>query len=77
MISTVQCAFCKYYRSEPGRTCAAFPTGIPDAIWEGEYDHRVAYPGDHGIQLEVLPEYSETLLGPLLHSQQPAIARAS
>ena len=63
MIHTTQCAFCKHYRAEPGKTCDAFPTGIPDAIWLGEHDHRSAYPGDHNIHLELRSGYAEELLG--------------
>ena len=32
------------------RECDAFPDGIPSTIWEGETDHRIPYPGDHGMQ---------------------------
>jgi len=34
------------------RVCAAFPEGIPDAIWLGQNDHTKPYPGDHGIRFE-------------------------
>lgn len=42
-----------------GRTCDAFPDGIPAAIWEDAGDHRKPFPGDHGIQ------YAEGAFGPL------------
>lgn len=32
--------------------CAAFPTGIPSAIWTVRFDHRRPFPGDHGIHWE-------------------------
>lgn len=32
--------------------CAAFPSGIPAAIWTNEFDHRQPHEGDHGLQWE-------------------------
>ena len=33
--------------------CAAYPDGIPEAIWQGA-DHRVPLPGDHGLRFEII-----------------------
>lgn len=35
--------------------CNAFPDGIPAEIWGGG-DHRVPWPGDHGIQFTLHPK---------------------
>lgn len=43
-----------------GYVCDAFPDGIPDAIYQGGFDHRRPYPGDHGIRFELDP--SETMV---------------
>lgn len=54
-----QCGACDRYRSPfsaensaglEGPFCAAFPAGIPDAIYNNEVDHRQPVDGDHGLQ---------------------------
>ncbi len=47
------CSACARLRPRddgPGLVCDAFPDGIPDAIYEGGFDHREAFPGDHGVR---------------------------
>lgn len=39
----------------PPPTCDAFPTGIPEAVFGNELDHREPIEGDHGIQFEAKP----------------------
>jgi len=50
------CTFCRHVAEGGAPTCAAFPAGIPAAIWLGENDHRQPYPGDNGIQFEARSE---------------------
>ena len=71
--SAMQCMVCVHYRSPldsddddfPAQTCDAFPGRIPDEIWAMQVDHRVPYPGDHGIQWESDgPPYPAAALDP-------------
>jgi hypothetical protein len=54
----VPCPFCRHFRQARNGWlfCAAFPDGegIPQAILQGEHNHRTPFPGDHGIQYEPL-----------------------
>lgn len=47
------CSYCRHLKLEsPGRTCEAFPEGIPMDIWLGKNKHTGPYPGDNGIRFE-------------------------
>jgi 2'-5' RNA ligase superfamily protein len=55
---------CSRWRSplQPGAAvdvpaCTAFPAGIPQVIWENQFDHRNPYPGDNGLQWLATPGY--------------------
>jgi hypothetical protein len=41
------CVVC-VHRNDDG-SCAAYPDGIPNAIYLEGAEHRKPYPGDHGI----------------------------
>lgn len=52
-----QCVLCEHLRSSIDTgidtpTCAAFPRGIPDVIFENKFDHRETYIGDGGTRWE-------------------------
>jgi hypothetical protein len=66
-----QCATCDRYRSPfspentrglDGPFCAAFPDGIPNAVYANVLDHREPVDGDHGIRWtsngQPFPEYA-------------------
>lgn len=44
------CWDCAHYQGF--QRCAAFPEGIPDALWQASKGHRAPWPGDQGIQYE-------------------------
>jgi hypothetical protein len=45
---SVLCATCARLRD--GLSCEAFPEGISDSILSGRVDHRLPWPGDHGLR---------------------------
>ena len=42
-------------KHENSPTCDAFPARIPNAILDGEHDHKTPFPGDHGLLYEPGP----------------------
>lgn len=47
------CETCKHlWKDEIGYKCNAFPMGIPDDIFIGEFDHHNSHENDQGIQYE-------------------------
>ena len=55
-----QCWFCKRFNVEFNSNekinCAAFNSGIPDEILNGEVGHTKPYKGDNGIVFEEIQE---------------------
>lgn len=54
-----QCDACK--NRLPGEpftqpTCAAFPAGIPDEVFDNLLDHRLPVDGDNGIRFAAKPD---------------------
>jgi hypothetical protein len=53
------------------RRCAAFPDGIPMPIWRSQHDHRMPYPGDHGIHWEPLRREDIEILKAVARGERP------
>jgi hypothetical protein len=59
-----QCAYCRHYHKGDtfSGTCDAFPERIPDEVlWGARFDHRLAYPGDHGVRFEPTGDEADEL----------------
>jgi hypothetical protein len=54
------CVHCKHHAYKQGRTCPAFPDGIPAEIWRGDNPHTSPYPGDNGIRFEPVAPVAES-----------------
>ena len=39
------CNRCTQLLDAENRTCNAFPKGIPDVVWKGEWSHNEPFPG--------------------------------
>lgn len=66
------CLVCRHFdRTAPGPSfgCVAYPSGIPDAIFESRVDHREPYEGDRGIRFEPVDDeaaaYAEDVFNPV------------
>jgi len=67
---------CKHLHKKNGFTCDAFPSGIPDAIFWGDFDHNQAYRGDNGIRFEVIESTEETKEDDILSSEDILLVKA-
>ena len=47
-----QCFTCERFdrANTEKNTCSAFPKGIPNDVFLGQFDHTKPYPGDNGLR---------------------------
>jgi hypothetical protein len=57
MPQSSQCLECLHYFGE--FKCEAFPKGIPEQIYIGQFDHIKEFEGDNGIRFESLKKFIE------------------
>ncbi|CAL62379.1 Hypothetical protein HEAR2245 [Herminiimonas arsenicoxydans] len=48
-MTRLQCLKCNHYQLSR-KKCKAFPRGIPSKIYDGDFDHTMAFEGDRGIR---------------------------
>ena len=68
MLLPFMCLICSRFGFDEERVlqvCEAFPDGIPWAIVETAYDHRLPWPGDHAVRFKPAPEATPTQLAHL------------
>ncbi len=63
MSAALQCHGCRHFAwgALDSERCAAFPEGVPDAIWLGDFDHHSPHPGDGGVRREPPARPGETI----------------
>jgi len=68
----MMCSVCKHFHQNDDVTvneCDAFPDGIPEEIFFGEFDHRQEFEGDDGIRFEAVHSNArrlvERIFGPM------------
>ena len=72
----LECARLQGQRKNRSPSCAAFPNGIPDAIYLGAFDHRSAYVGDKGIRFQLAEGKAALLAGWVaLHGRASNVVR--
>ncbi len=66
------CLVCEHLADGELATCAAYPGGIPEAIWLEGADHRQEQPGDQGIRFAPSPTHAPKTVEVILRSYDTA-----
>ncbi|WP_124575226.1 hypothetical protein [Herminiimonas sp. KBW02] len=48
-MTKIQCLKCDHYQLSK-KKCKTFPQGIPAKIYDGDFDHTMAFEGDRGVR---------------------------
>jgi len=71
-VPTPYCLGCAHV-SQHDNICRAFPDGIPEGIWDNQIDHRMPYPGDHGILFEAIAPWGDEMIQSWFEGRPPQI----